>query len=392
MGSVFVVAILLIVIVGGGGGGAKVPQFVPGPPAAVANFTWDHYDWGAAVPFKDGKVWLWTAGPGSTNSHEYLYDLDRRVIIGELLNAGNPELWCPNNSRLLVQGPDSPATSLKLKLLDLIARIRGGKPLRTESFWILDMRNNSVNRLGTIEQFPGSGSRWASSPSFRYGYTMPTTASGAWFFLCDLENRTAKRIPMRGSLKGWWNDQEILVETAPNTFALFDITQRKTRPLFNPEDISRFLAQMDLTNPPAGLDVFANWNGRDYDFYFGPKGEIQGLKGSEAFLLKMERAGPSLKLLYASFKFQWGGHLDFDATHYLYQGESGAPGRGGNGAVYLRNLTNAMTLTLVAPDNSGQYAIPRVYKDEAIYFRNSVLHRVALNGSNDVPLLQVGGK
>ena len=80
------------------------------------------------------------------------------------------------------------------------------------------------------------------------------------------------------------------------------------------------------------------------------------------------------------------------APHYQRQGEPCAAGSGGNGGVYLRNLTNDTTLTLVEPDNSGQYAIPRLYEDDAICFRNRVLHRVTLNGSNDVPVLPMGGK
>ena len=393
LGAIFGLLIALIFIAGGRGRSGREPRFVPGAPSSLGTFTSDHYDWLAAVPFKEGKLWAWTAGPGGTNYHTYLYDLERRVIVGELLNAGTPELWCPANSRILVQGPASPTMSLKLKLLDLFARFRrGGKPLRTESFWILDLRDNSANRLGEIEQFPGTGSRWACSPNSRYGYTMPTTAGGSWFFLCDLENRTANRVPAPGPPKGWWNDREILVEATPNTFKLLDIVERKVRSLFNPDDISKFLEQLDVTNPPAGLDVFANWNGRDYDFYFGPKGEVDGLKGTGAFLLKAERTGPSLKLVYRDFKSQWGGHLNSDATHYLYQGETGAPGKGGNGAVFLRDLTNDTTRTVVAPDNSGQYAIPRFYNDEVIYFRNRLLHRVALNGSNDAPLLPTKGK
>ncbi len=54
-------------------------------------------------------------------------------------------------------------------------------------------------------------------------------------------------------------------------------------------------------------------------------------------------------------------------TH-LYQGEAGRPGSGGDGAVYLRSLTNNTTLTVVPPDNKGQYAIPRFYHEEVIYF------------------------
>lgn len=38
------------------------------------------------------------------------------------------------------------------------------------------------------------------------------------------------------------------------------------------------------------------------------------------------------------------------------------------------------------PDNKGQYAIPRFYGDEVIYYRNRVLWRIGLDGSNNVPV------
>jgi hypothetical protein len=83
--------------------------------------------------------------------------------------------------------------------------------------------------------------------------------------------------------------------------------------------------------------------------------------------------------------------LDNTGTHYLYDGEPGAPGQRGNGGVYLRDLTNHSTFTVVPPDNKGQYAIPRFYGNEVIYFRNRVLHRIRLDGSEDEPLLPVAG-
>src|SRR5689334_17031225 len=106
LGAVFLIAIALILIAGNGsGGGRTIPRFVPGTPAALGLFAWDHYNWDIPAPFKDGKVWMWTAGPGRTNNHAWLYDLDRRAILGELLNGGCPELWSPANSRLLCVGP-----------------------------------------------------------------------------------------------------------------------------------------------------------------------------------------------------------------------------------------------------------------------------------------------
>jgi hypothetical protein len=78
--------------------------------------------------------------------------------------------------------------------------------------------------------------------------------------------------------------------------------------------------------------------------------------------------------------------LDATAAHYLYAGENGRFGSGGNGGVFLLDLASNTTRTLVPPDNSGQYSLPRFYSDSAIYFTNREPWRIDLNGSNAVRL------
>jgi hypothetical protein len=334
---------------------------------------------------------MWIAA--RTNSHSYLYDLDHRVVVGELVNAGMPVLWTRDGAKILCLGHDSLGTSFKHRALTAASKLLGGKlpPVnRTETFWVLDIRDNSATRLGAVSQIPGTGSRWHPSPGFRYGYTVPSTTEGRAFFLCDLLTNAITQIETRSELKGWWDDQHILVENGLNDLALFDIATEKCRPLFGPAEIAAFLSQTGLTNNPGGIGVFANWNGKDFDFFFGPKPDIHGQGGTNSFLARIDKEPPGLRLLYREFQFRWSGHLNADATHHLYQGESGAPGAGGNGAVYLKNLTNDTVLTLVAPDNKGQYAIPRYCGDEAIYFQSKLLHRVKLDGTGDGFLLPGG--
>ena len=117
--------------------------------------------------------------------------------------------------------------------------------------------------------------------------------------------------------------------------------------------VKTFLSQAGLTNGPSGLGAFANWNGHDYDFYFGPADTLFGLKNPDGYLLGVDRAGPSLKVLYRNFRFRWDGHLDGAGTHYLYEGEKAAAGSGGDGAVYLEDLTNGTTVTLVSAGQQG---------------------------------------
>jgi len=51
LACVFDIVTVFIVIVSLSGGDPTAPRFVPGAPAALPAFTWDHYDWGGDAPF-----------------------------------------------------------------------------------------------------------------------------------------------------------------------------------------------------------------------------------------------------------------------------------------------------------------------------------------------------
>ncbi len=367
----------------------KAPRFVPGKTQPVGDYKTSHYNWIDRRPFIDDKVWIFGMRNG-TNDYHCLYDLQERAILGELHN-GWMELVNGDGTKILAMGSGSSATNLKEKLLELLERISGGriKPNinRTESFWVVNLKDNSAKRVGSVSQHAGSGSRWCTSPGLRFGCTSPTTENDAAFVLFDFEQDSFTRIPVAGRIRGWWDDQNILLQSASGDFMLYDVAKQQAKVLFSAESIQQTLAQLNLPRDPAvGVDSFANWNGTTYDFYFTESG--YELSGTPTFLLKAERTspGPTLKLIDPEFQFEWSGRLAAHATHFVYQGESGAPGRGGNGAVYLRDLSDDSVRTLVPPDNKGQYSIPRFYRDEVIYYRNRVLWRIGLDGSNNVPL------
>jgi hypothetical protein len=141
----------------------QAARFVAGTDKPVGPFRTIHYDWGAPVPFAQGKVWIWAIS-SATNRHFFLYDLDTRLVVGELLNAG-PVFCNRDQTKVLCEGHDSLETSLKQKVMGYIEKVSGGKIRlpkinRAETFWVLDMRDNSVRRLGELSQFPGTGSTW----------------------------------------------------------------------------------------------------------------------------------------------------------------------------------------------------------------------------------------
>lgn len=392
---------------------AHPPRFVPGTPASLPPFGADHYDWMGDVPFQNDQMWPWfLAGPfgrgrnGKTyTACTYLYDLRQQKVVGLLLNAGEPDLRSRDGSRILVSGYGPQPFSFNSILAPILKPFGinlPGPTHRLETYWTLDLSNNAAKRIDSISQYSGSGSTWHPSPDFRFGYTVPSTTPSS-LCLCDLEQSSFTSIPFNGYARGWWDDHEIFIETETNLehaidhrpyfshqFHLLDIRSKTTRPLFRTADFQSVLALAGITNGVPPISAMANWNGSGYDFYFGIDDQISGLQGTNSFLLKASASSPQLQLLYPHFAFKWGGHFDATGRFYLLEGESGQPGSGGNGSVYLRDLASGAVSTVVPPDNSGQYAIPRFYGNEVIYFHNRLIHRIGLNGSNDVPVLSPG--
>ena len=371
----------------------EAPRFIRGQIQPAAPFTSIHYGWSELVPFAGKKVWLWTAS--GTNHHCYWYDLDKRTVIGELLKAG-PVFCNADETKLLCQGHDSLETSFKQKLADLGRKIFGGKaPIpklnRADTYWVLDLRNNSVKRMGELSQIPGTGSTWRPSPGFRYGCNVPSNSEeGTAFFICDLETGVFRKIRFRGDLQGWWDETRILIRDPGDNFVLLDILSGNTSTLFSAGLWADTLREKNLTNFSGRIRAINNWNGSNYDFYFGLQNA--SYQAGASFLFKANHEVPVLKLLFPNFKFEHLGRLDASASHYLYGGEPGLPGRGGNGAVLLRDLSNNSVTTLVPPDNRGQYSLPRFYGDEVVYIRNRMLWRMSLTAaSNNAPVLSTIG-
>jgi hypothetical protein len=326
--------------------------------------------------------------------------LRQKKVLGELFDAEIPSLSSRDGSKLLVKGSDSTESSRPDWLAALLRAlgVKLSQPQRTDTFWIVDTSRNSVKRVGSLSQHSRSSSLWHSSPDFRRGYTMPTTSTGTALYLCDLEQASLKRIPIHGYPFGWWDDHDILINNTGgiNQFDLLDINTETTRTLFSPADFDKLLADVPSYTTLTGRATVApraNWNGKSFDFYFGIRDQMTGLKGTNSFLLRASADAPQLTLLYPEFQFRYGGRFDRTGKHYLYPGQTGKPGASDNDAIYLQDLASGTVSTIVPPWTNAlrlpHSTLPRFYGNEVIYLQNNQLHRIGLDGSNDAPVLPV---
>ncbi len=236
------------------------PSYVVARSQPVGPFGSEDYDWDGAIPFHDGKVWIFT-GLSRTNRHEFLYDLDQRAVLGELFNGG-AVFGNQDQTKFLCEGVAAPLTTFKQGVIAFLDRMSLGRlhfPTNmVETFWILDVRNNSARRIGGLSQVPGSGSRWIPAPGFRFGYNCPTTsAADREFFLCDLEKNSLQKVVFAGHLRGWWDDHDLLVKDSANNLVLFDVLTHKTAMLFTADSIARYLKENNLPDLGPALGVFS---------------------------------------------------------------------------------------------------------------------------------------
>jgi hypothetical protein len=365
------------------------PRFILATSQPVGSFGSIYYDWSDPVVFRGSKVWVFT-WLSRTNHHMYLYDIDKRQVIGELLNGG--AVFCnQTETKLLCAGWLGDALPARERLFRLLNRLsRGELNLPTNNisaYWILDLSSNRARKIGCLSERPGYGSSWQPAPGFRFGYDVPSTVSGdGEFFLCDLEKATLGKIKFPGRLQGWWDDHRLLMRDRANDFVLFDVITHDRSTVLKAKTIAAYFKKTGLEGDASSVRTLFHWNDKDYDVYLtGDKGG-EWKYTNETFVVKIDRESRTLSLLYSNFQFRWLGRFDATATHYVYPGEKSTFGAGGNGGVRLLDLANNTTRTVVEPDNRGQYSLPRFYGDGVVYSTNRVPWRINLNGNNAMPL------
>jgi hypothetical protein len=137
------------------------PHFREITSFTTPSYTEIYYDFLAQRPFEGGQAWLTLIG-GTNGTTIILFDLERRKVIGQLLNA-QPAYFTLDRSKLLcsTRGPARPslvvrciaAVSSVLRRLSiplpkyLPTGLSGGQ-FDNENYWVLDLNSNRAVLLG----------------------------------------------------------------------------------------------------------------------------------------------------------------------------------------------------------------------------------------------------
>jgi hypothetical protein len=313
----------------------------------------------------------------------FLLDIESDSILGELAHAGPIFLNSEQTKLLCGQAKLATTNALWRSLKDLPARIFNHPSHAfedTETFWVIDLKQNSVTRLGRAYQSRSGGSSFLPSPGFRYGFNKPTASLNLPdLLICDIGNNTFRKDRVDGFPVSWWDSQRILVTDTNNDLVLYDVEARKISALFPLQELKKSFVEAGVTNDPGTAHPFFMWDGRQNDFYL-----TDGFKrwsAQESYLIKIERPG-RLKLIDPYFKFEWSDHFDASGNYYLYTGRE--PGQT-NSAVYVRDLKARKSRELVPPDpnRTNEFSLPNFYGTDVIYVRSNALWRISLDGSHN---------
>ena len=340
------------------------------------------YEFITPRPFEGGKMWVLS---GTNEYHCYLLDIGRRHILGELFNAV-PVFMNGDQSRLLCKRRASREHSLRKKFSDFIERLTRGKigfPVHwsddVETFWLVDLKRNSSDRVGGVSQVPGGGTFFVPSPDFRYGFTKSSNIlQKPEFYLCDLEKNAFSRIGVDGWPIDWWDETSIVIKDPNNNFVLYNVVTGKVSFLLSAAQVAAFFEQTNIKEDPSRTGLVFVWNGHENDVYLTDT--YKKWQAVESCLVKVERPGATLRLVSRNFKFEWSDHLHPTGNYYLFSGRESGHGSSG---VFLRDLGSNTDRQLIPPDGDSKYfSIPRFYGNSVIYIRSNMLWQVDLNGSN----------
>jgi hypothetical protein len=362
--------------------GPNAPRFRPSQSQPrMGDYQVLSYRFGSASPFEGGKMWISTF-QGTNSYHCFLYDIDRRLVLGELFNA-KPLCMNRDQSKLLCVGWTTRQWSLRAWIAALFKRLSHTKtPFphvgdQIYVFWVLDLSRDTATRMGEASGLQGTPQ---NSPGFRYNYDESfDPPQEPQILVSDLEKKMLTRIHPHGWPQGWWDERSIVVKDPTNNFILCDVVTARTSPLLSSAQVAGFFKKVHIPAAPATASLFSIWNGKENDFYLIDLNKKW--EAVESFLIKVGRPGPTLSLISTNFKFECSDLLDSTASYYLYSGRDRPQT---SSAVFLRDLRNNTDHTLVPSDGGWYFSHPRFYREGVIYVRSNMLWRIDLNGSNQM--------
>lgn len=356
-------------------------------PFEVPAYTQLSYPFLNSRPFAGDKVWImiWSRG----DHHCYLYDLEARVVEGELFGA-DPSFMSSDGTTLLctVRSVSSRSRGGFLRELsraigDAVRGRRGnGSAGDVETFWALDLRNGTAKKLGKTLQFAGAGSSFFPSPSFRYAFNKATAAvSSQELLIADMQTKSLEIHMVDGQPREWWDDSRIVITTPKLDSVLYDVHSRNTTPLLSYDAVLEALEKAGLDASSGAVGLFAIRNGPENDFYL-TDGNRRWL-ATNSFLFKLERPAGALTLVASDFKFGWSDHFTADGQGYVFSGRE----RDTDGsAVFFRDLRKGVTRTLVSPIPKQAFSLPSFYSGGVVYVRSNQLWQITLDGSTSTRL------
>ena len=249
-------------------------------------------------------------------------------------------------------------------------------PTRPVNYWLISLVDDQTTHVATLHEQSDCYLRGQQSPDGRY-FRVQTSLGANYLF--DLANGFVSPIPAARDLWGAWiSNHEIVFFDTANGLVLYDVnTASQTQWISYPE-IRDFLRDRNQSPnlEPITHAIFSLSTAEGFRLCL--TGVLTSPTTDYFVILVYPTLGklePVSRPLHSELYGVWNPSY----THYVSSGD--AYGSDFDG-VYLHDAATSTTRTLVQPTGAGYFSVPRFKGDRVLYFRDSALWSIDLDGSN----------